>query len=242
MRKVVEYKVVGEGKKYLYFMIAGAVIVLVIGAAIAIAVHEHNKNKTEPIDIEAGVKNAVDIAEDVAHDVIVGEEGKVEATSRSSLKDVVEINNLQTFEYTYNSTCSFSGGKGKELHPVFYVAYEGTVTFSIDTNDIKVDTDEESKYVYLTVPDLNREYSINAGTLEYIFVDEDYENDNSVPTTAYKESLVDLQEKAEKNDYMLELARSNTEHELEALIKPIVSQMFGNDFNVVIEWDLEGES
>lgn len=237
MRKVVEYKVVGEdGGKYKFFFFAGAALVLIIVVGIAIAVHQHNK-KDEKVDIEAGVKGAVNLAEEVANDVIVGEEGKVESTSHSSLKDVVEINKLQTFSYTYNSVCPFTSSQ--DGHQIFYVAYEGTVTFSVDTNDIKVITDDEEKFISLYVPDLTKEYSVNAGTLDIIFVDEDYETNTEVPSKAYKASLENLQAKAEKNDYMLQLARSNTEHELEALITPIVTQMFGRDYEVKIAWNLE---
>ena len=237
MRKVVEYKVVGEdGSKYKYFFFAGAALVLIIVVAIAIAVHQHNKSE-EKVDIEAGVKGAVNLAEDVAQEVIVGEEGKVESASHSSLKDVVEINKLQTFSYTYNSTCANTVGNGD--HVAFYTAYEGTVTFSVDTNDIKVVTDDDEKFIYLYVPDLTKEYSVNAGTLDYIFVDENYVNDTKVPSAAYTFALDDLRDKAEANEYMMELARSNTEHELEALISPIVTQMFGREYEVKIDWNLE---
>lgn len=237
MRKVVEYKVVGEdGGKYKFFFIAGAALVLIIVVAIAIAVHQHNKSDKE-VDIEAGVKGAVNLAEDVARDVVVGEEGKVESTSHSSLKDVVEINKLQTFSYTYNSICPFTSAQ--DGHMLFYVAYEGAVTFSVDTNDIKVITDDEEKFISLYVPDLTKEYTVNAGTLDIIFIDESYESNTEVPSNAYKAALKNLEAKAEMNDYMLELARSNTEHELEALITPIVTQMFGRDYEVRIAWNLE---
>ena len=122
---------------------------------------------------------------------------------------------------------------------LFYVAYEGAVTFSVDTNDIKVITDDEEKFISLYVPDLTKEYTVNAGTLDIIFIDESYESNTEVPSNAYKAALKNLEAKAEMNDYMLELARSNTEHELEALITPIVTQMFGRDYEVRIAWNLE---
>ena len=236
MRKVVEYKIVGEGKRNICFMIAGAVIVLIIVIVILVAVKTHMKDADDK-DIRQNVEEAVDVVEDVAHEVIVGQEGKVGTESRISLKDVVEINRLQTFSYTYNSTCAL---KEEGVDSIgFYTAYEGLVTFSIDTNDIDIETDDDAKVIHLTVPELEKEYSIDAGTLDYIFIDEDFEKDKSVPTTAYKLAIEDLKKKAENNEYMLSLARMNTEHELEALITPIVDQMFDREYSVDIRWRSE---
>ena len=236
MRKVVEFNIVGESKKNIAFMIAGAVIMLIIVIVILVAVKTRKKDSDDK-DVRQNVEEAVDVVEDVAHEVIVGQEGEVNTESRISLKDVVEINRLQTFSYTYNSTCAINEEGVDSVG--FYTAYEGLVTFSIDTNDIDIETDDEAKIIHLTVPELEKEYSIDAGTLDYIFIDADFEKDKSVPTMAYKLAIEDLKKKAENNEYMLSLARMNTEHELEALITPIVDQMFDREYSVDIRWRSE---
>ena len=207
---------------------------LIVGVFVTYKLTHKEEKKT---NIEKNVKQAVRVVEDVADEVVFGSEGEVSAESYITLKDVIDINKLQTFTYTYNSTCPYTVGNDKKT--VFYTAYEGTVTFSVNTEDIEVLEDEKGKIVFLFIPDIEESYKVDAGTLEYIFLDEDYESNSDVPSIAYKLAISDLKKKSEKSTYMLELAQENTENELRALTEPIVHQMFGKDYSVVIEWDEE---
>ncbi len=206
----------------------------IVGILIGYKLTHKEEKKT---NIEKNVKQAVRVVEDVADEVVFGSEGEVSAESYITLKDVIDINKLQTFTYTYNSTCPYSVGNDKRI--VFYTAYEGTVTFGINTEDIEVLEDEKGKVVFLFVPEIDATYKVDAGTLEYIFLDEDYQNNSDVPSIAYKLAISDLKKKSEKSTYMMDLAKENTENELRALTEPIVHQMFGKDYTVVIEWDEE---
>ena len=195
--------------------------------------HKEEKKTT----VEEGVKQAVRVAQDVAEEVVFGSEGSVEAEASITLKDVIEINKLQTFSYIYNSTCPYSVGNEKTI--VFYTAYEGTVTFSIDTELIEIQEDEKGKVVFLFLPDIEKEYKVDAGTLEYIFVDADYKKNSDIPSIAYKLAISDLKKKSENDDYMMDLAKENTENELRALTEPFVQQMFGKEYSVMIQWNDE---
>lgn len=212
----------------------GISAVLIGGIFIAYKITHREKKES---NVEENVKHAVRVAEEVADEIVFGSEGTVEEESYVTLKDVIDINKLQTFTYMYNSTCPYSIGNDKTI--VFYTAYEGTVTFSINTEDIEVLEDEKGKVVFLFLPDIDTAYKVDAGTLEYIFLDEDYKNNSDVPSIAYKLAISDLKKKSEGSTYMWELAKDNTENELRALTEPIVHQMFGNDYSVVIEWDEE---
>lgn len=70
------------------------------------------------------------------------EENKgITTISEASLKEVIEVSELSTLEYTYNSH-TFKANK-KEVE--YYVAYKGTVQLGFDFSQLTVNTDHEAK-------------------------------------------------------------------------------------------------
>ena len=236
MKRYVRYNEKSDLLTGIKLILIGMAISAVLFGVIFLVVKLRSFDKEKP-DYENNAKKAVRVAQDIAEDVVFGSEGEVETETKLTLKDVVEIDEFQTFSYNYNSTCPYTVGNEKTT--AFYTAYEGTITFGLNTEDIEVLTDDNAKLVFLFLPELERTYSVDAGTLQYIFVDEAYESNSDVPSIAYKLAIQNLKKKSSDDEYMMGLAKENTENQLRALTEPLIKTMFGNDYKVEINWNEE---
>lgn len=236
MKRYVRYNEKSDILTGIKLILIGMAISAVLIGIIFLVVKLRSFDSEKP-DLEDSARRAVRVAEDIADEVVFGSEGEVETESYLTLKDVVEIDHLQTFTYKYNSTCPYTVGNEKTT--AFYTAYEGTITFQLNTEDIEILTDDNAKVVFLFLPELEKTYSVDAGTLQYIFVDKDYKSNSDVPSIAYKLAISNLKKKSGDDTYMLGLAKENTENELRALTEPVIRTMFGKDYTVEINWNEE---
>ncbi len=149
---------------------------------------------------------------------LFGKEGKLTTISKSSLQEILEINELSTVSYIYNATATKYTDDGSKVK--YYVAYEGEVKAGIDFTKIDFDINEDEKIIRITVPAVDvQETSINMGTLDFIFVKDKYNTEN-ISQEAYKLCLTDLAERAEEEALLHEMARANAISAVEALFKP----------------------
>lgn len=156
-------------------------------------------------------------------DKIIGSEGKVTTVSETEIKEVLEISELQTADYIYNSVVPV---QLDDNNIAYYISYEGTITAGIDFSQISVEVDEDNKVIKVLVPTAAvQNTSVNAGTMQYIFVDDDY-NEGSVTNTAYKKCKDDLAEKAAAATDLLEQATDNARAVVEALLEPWIGQVY----------------
>ncbi len=172
-----------------------------------------------------------DISEFIQDDLI-GSEGTVAYYDNApALEDVVRISQLQTLSYNYNSICTVSDNG----NVVYYVSYEGNVVLGIDVNDITINIDDRSKIVSILLPDVSiQSYNVDPSSLSYIFVDSSY-NTGSTGTQAQVLCEEDLISKIPNEGLMFNLARENTQTEIEALTKPIIEQFY-SDYTLLIEF------
>lgn len=176
--------------------------------------------------------NISDHAEDFVENDIIGTEGEVTTITESSLKKVFEISELQTADYIYNAIAEVYDEDGKTLK--YYVAYEGTVTAGIDFSSVGIQIDGESKEITISVPSATiQDTVVNAGTLEYIFEKNKYDNEN-VYKEAYETCQTDLEKKASSETQLLEMAKDNAKQVIEALVTPWVEQI-DSEYTVTIE-------
>lgn len=151
------------------------------------------------------------------------EEIHLSVVSETDLKDVLNISELSTLEYTYNSIVAIHEEESEKVK--YYVAYEGMVTVGIQFEEIRVTVDEEQKSILLTVPEAEiMDCEVNPGTLEYIFTKEKY-NTETVAQEAYKAGCADLKEKAYKETELFAMARENAITSVEALVRPWIEQI-----------------
>lgn len=148
--------------------------------------------------------------------------GEVSTITKSSLEKVIEINDLETLDYTYNAVTDV---RDEEDRLKYHVAYDGVVTAGIDFSNIDIAIDEEAKKISIKVPKASiLDLRVDTGTMDYIFEKRRYETE-SVSHEAYKACLEDLKNRAEKEESLLEMADENALSTVRALIEPWVKEV-----------------
>jgi predicted nucleic acid-binding protein len=164
-------------------------------------------------------------------DKIVGKEGEVTTITESTIEEVLEISELQTADYIYNAVVKVRDDKDNIL---YYIAYEGTVTAGINFDDINIELNDETKEITLSVPKATvQDCIVDVGSLEYIFVDDNYNNENELKT-AYAYCEDDLNSRMENEDELLTNATNNAKQVVEALVSPWVNQI-DSDYTITIQ-------
>lgn len=150
-------------------------------------------------------------------------DSRVTTVTESSLEKVLEISDLSTLDYTYNSIVDVMDEDGKTMK--YHVAYEGVVTAGIDFENVDVSVDEETKIITITLPEaVVQNVEIDMGTLEYIFEEKKYETE-TVSQEAYKVCRADLEKKAMEEGNLLAIAKDNAVDTVNALMTPWIEQL-----------------
>ena len=157
----------------------------------------------------------------IALGFLFSKSGEVTTISESSLKEIIEISELSTVEYTYNSIVTVSNEKEQKYH----VAYKGIVKAGFDFNELAISDEKENKKVIITVPKIKiNSVKIDEESLDFIFIKEKY-NTETTYQEAYAKCVDDLIVKAEKNTQLKEMAKENAVTTIKALIKPWEEQL-----------------
>lgn len=165
----------------------------------------------------------IDDIDQLVDEKVIGNEGEVNTITESTIKEVFEISELQTADYIYNAVTEVYDDDGDTLK--YNVAYEGKVTAGIDFSCIKIDINEEEKEIVIEIPRvIIQETVVNAGTLEYIFTKEKY-NDENVFKEAYDVCQKDLDSRASSEKKLMDMACDNAKQVIEALVVPWVNQI-----------------
>ena len=99
--------------------------------------------------------------------------GKVTTITESSLEQVLEISDLSTLDYTYNSITDVKDEDGEMVK--YHVAYEGAVTAGIDFEQLDISVYEDAKKIVITVPEASiQNIDVDMGTMEFIFEKDKY--------------------------------------------------------------------
>lgn len=211
--------------KVLVLIIIILVLIMVIGGLIIFDNHEK--------------RNAADVASETVEEVgkiieedIIGSEGEVSTITESEIRDVFEISELQTADYIYNAIVHVPGDDESGYN--YHVAYEGTVTAGIDFEDIKIEVDDQTKTITILIPQVTIiDAVVDAGSLKYIFTKEKYDNE-SVYKEAYSLCQKDLDDKAENDTELTDLAKENVKQVVEALVQPWVNQI-DKEYSINVE-------
>ena len=152
--------------------------------------------------------------------------------TESTLKEVLEISELSTVEYTYNAVAS-KQVEGKD-ETAYHVAYEGKVKAGIDFESINIAIDEGKKLVTITLPEIEiHQVEVAIESLDFIFVKAKYEHEN-VALEAYNLCAIDLKERVEKEELLKITARENAISSVEALFKPWIESV-DDEYEVTVE-------
>lgn len=152
---------------------------------------------------------------------IIGNEGDVFTVSEGTLREVLDLSQMSTVEYTYNSIVKIK--EGDDLK--YSICYNGTISAGIDFSKIDIAVDDEKKAIHITVPDAEIiSVNVDIGSLGYIFEDDKYETETIVKE-AYPLACSDLEKKASENKDILNSAKENAISAVEALLNPWIEQI-----------------
>lgn len=153
-------------------------------------------------------------------------------SAESSLKEVLEIADLSTAEYTYNSIVEVKNDKEETK---YHVAYKGTVKVGANFENIQfAETKDE---ITIIIPSVEiQDVSVDTD-FDYIFTKDKY-NTETIYAEAYNKCIEDLTKKAETNQTLLTTARESAVDTIKALLRPFESQLAdGQKFEVVFADD-----
>ncbi len=205
--------------KKLFFTAVAVILILIV---IILVLHRSNEGDAVPTFNEI-----VEAAPSAVESAFVGEEGEtVYIASEATIRDIIEINELNTVEYTYNSIVRVTKlDKDNNEEPWYAVSYNGTIAAGIDFSNIDIAINEDSRTISITIPKAEiQSTNVDIKSLEYIFAKDKY-NKYSVADDAYRRACDDLKNKAEKNSEILNLAKENAISAIEGLLEPWLSQI-----------------
>lgn len=157
--------------------------------------------------------------------VIFAPSGKTTYSAVSSLKEVFEISEFSTAEYTYNSIVRVKIDPEKpedEKNIKYYVQYNGTVWAGFDFK--KVEVIEKDNTITVVVPRVEIQRVTVDPVLEYIFTKEKYNTETTYveATAACNEHL---KEAAAKNVTFNKMVIEGAVDTVKALTKPFESAL-----------------
>lgn len=160
-------------------------------------------------------------------------EGMVSTISESSLEKVIEISELPTIEYTYNSVAKKEDSNGNVL---YYVAYKGFVTAGIEFSKIdpEVVNDEENPQVIIHLPEATiQDWRVDMGSMEYIFQNERAKTE-TVSQEAYKLCKADLKNRIDSENELFVMAKENAQAAVKGLYEPWIHQLYP-EYTIVMD-------
>ncbi|MBO6206795.1 MAG: DUF4230 domain-containing protein [Lachnospiraceae bacterium] len=181
-------------------MIIGIVLTLLVLVVVGILIRRWLKD-------DAG-SDAGEAVGQVVEQALEGEEGEVYTDTIVELKRIITEGQLYTIEYPYNGyTTVYKDGGDKAA---YYVAYKGSVKAGIDVQNIEVSVDEDTKTVTVHLPHAQiSQPVVDISSLEFIYVDEKFRNDETGAAEAYNAAVEDIAAKTEGNALILDMAEQN---------------------------------
>lgn len=152
--------------------------------------------------------------------IVTSGSGEVTVDVESSLKEVFEISDLSTSEYTYNSIAEVKDEDNDKIK--YYVAYKGTVKAGFDFEEIIITT--EGKKTIITIPEIKIIDTKVEDDLDFIFIKENYDTSH-VYAEASDACKTHIKQESLTNEELLETAKENAIETLKALTLPIEEQL-----------------
>lgn len=148
-------------------------------------------------------------------------EREFSVVAESSLKEIVDKNELSTVEYTYNSVVSVPDEKNKIK---YHVKYKGKVWAGFEFDKIDVRDDKTNKKLIVVIPEIKiNNASVESEGMDFIFL-KDLKKEGIIHE-AYSACEADLLKKTEDNATIKQIAYENAENMMKAIMKPIEEQL-----------------
>ncbi len=151
--------------------------------------------------------------------VVFSPQGETKYDAAVSLREVIEVSDLSTAVYTYNSITEVRNEKETK----YYVSYEGKVRAGFDISEI--DIVQDGQHITIIVPPLTiHSVELDENSMDYIFLKKKY-NTETTFAEAVNACKADLQAKAEKNNTFIATAKDGAKEIISALTKPFLSEI-----------------
>lgn len=165
--------------------------------------------------ILSGVAAAIVVA--ILLVIIFAPVGRTSFDAKTSLKEILEISNLSTVQYTYNGVAEVKNEEETE----YYVYYEGKVRAGFDIAQVEVIQNADN--IVVTIPALTiQTVEVNEGSMDYIFLKSKYDTE-----TTFAEALnackKDLLEELKENSTFIETGKESARDTILALMEPFLS-------------------
>ena len=163
--------------------------------------------------------------------LLFDKEPKLTIVSESRLKEIINIDELATLEYFYNSVVQVQDEETEKVK--YHVAYEGNVRLGINIEEIQIKVDETNKQITVVLQDVVLfDCSIEPETLDFIFEKEKYETE-TVIIEAESICKKDLERKVSEDNHLMNMAKESAVDAVNALICPWIEQV-ANEYTVVV--------
>lgn len=157
------------------------------------------------------------------------ENKEISISSKSSIEKILEVEELSSLEYSYNSVADVYKDKDKKIID-YYIYYEGSVSLGIDMSKIKVE--ERDNKIILTLPEVEvQEVAVDTNSFDYIYKN----GKKSEGTTAdsLKICTEDLKNEVEKDNKLSGISKDNVKSIIKGLIEPLL-ETFDQEYELEV--------
>ena len=152
------------------------------------------------------------------------EPAKRNVVTKSMLEKIVHVSDLSTYEAVYNGVAKVMNVDKPEKVD-YYVSYESTVKAGIDFSKVKIQVDNRTKNIAVTLPEISiGEVDVDITSMDFIFQNA-RANTPTVTQEAYRLCIEDATTESQDEGAIYDLAEQNAKNIIEALIRPFVQQM-----------------
>lgn len=141
----------------------------------------------------------------------------------STLKDIVDIDDLSTYKVEYGGVATVYDEK-KTDKVDYYVSYKANVKAGISFSEIEIMVDTENKRAVAILPPIKIEKTIVADSLDYLFYDKKL-NKAGVSKGALDACKADLEQELQNNTSIKRLAAENAQRAVDALLRPFIEDI-----------------
>ena len=195
------------------FLIIFSIILLL--AAVIVVLIIINRDKDE--------RSLAEKVDDTVNEIIMGEEGKVELVTESTLMSAMRNATLYTAEYPYNGVTYVSN---KDDGLKYYVSYKATIKAGFNAENIRVELDNENHIITIRLPEIELSEPSVSGEFKYIFMDEKY-NTGDTYNESFTAAATDLKKRELTGEFdnIYYAAIQNAKIAEKALVEPWVNQV-----------------
>lgn len=151
--------------------------------------------------------------------------------SSATLMKAIDIQELSTSQFDYNGIANIYRDNKKEKIKC-YVRYEATVKAGINMDDINIETDNENKKVYITLPKIQiYKPNVDEKSFSYIKKNSVFDRKELELKDVISACIKDAKKEAKKSTELKNTAKENLKSIIEGLINPIIKEE-----GYTIEW------